>query len=57
MPGSALRLYHVSDQPGIEGFDPRPSPRPQASVPEVWAESSVAPPNEITVRAVRERPG
>jgi hypothetical protein len=57
VPGSALRLYHVSDQPGIEGFDPRPSPRPQASVPEVWAESSVAPPNEITVRAVRERPG
>jgi hypothetical protein len=32
-------LYHVSDQPGIERFDPRPSPTPHPAVdgPVVWA--------------------
>ena len=34
-----MRLYHVSDQPGIARFEPRPSPTPHPSAPEpvVWA--------------------
>lgn len=34
-----MRIYHVSDQPGIARFEPRPSPtrHPAAPEPVVWA--------------------